>query len=304
MTTQNNGHAASQQNGTDSAHMAVQIDKNISDSVMARIKVFEETGTLHLPKNYSAPNALRVAWLMLQDIKTSDKRPVLEVCTKQSIANALLRMILQGLNPAKRQGSFVAYGNQLTWQREYQGAIAIAKRHGVVEVNGCAVFKDDVFEYMIEPGTGKKVVTKHEQTIESVETGIVKAAYATKRYEDGRIVQEIMTMSQIRKAWEQGQAKGQSPAHKNFPDQMAIKTVISRILKPDINSSDDADLEIDDDLEMQKDPIVENVRHQIASEGNRAPISMEVGAEENDLHDDSTTRAIETETPSQNGPAF
>ena len=49
-------------------------------------------------------------------------------------------------------------------------------------------------------------------------------------------------MEQIRNAWNMGAMKGGSPAHKNFPDQMAIKTVKSRAVKSFINSSNDEDL--------------------------------------------------------------
>ena len=49
-------------------------------------------------------------------------------------------------------------------------------------------------------------------------------------------------MDQIRKAWNQGAMKGNSPAHKNFPDQMAMKTVINRACKMYANTSDDSDV--------------------------------------------------------------
>lgn len=278
MTTNNaNGTApANGQNAQQQAIALVPQEKNISDSVLAKIKVFEETGTLNIPANYSAPNALRIAWLILQETKDLNKKPVLESCTKESVANALLRMIILGLNPAKRQCSFIAYGNQLTCQREYQGTVVIAKRHGVKDVTGCAVFKDDVFEYEIDPTTGNKKVVKHVQTIDSVDTGVVKAAYATKVYEDGRTVTEIMSMSQIKKAWMQGMTRGESPAHKNFPDEMAIKTVKNRLLKPDVNSSDDADLFGHDDEDTPtRDVVSSNVQHQISEGANRKEMKMD-----------------------------
>ena len=49
-----------------------------------------------------------------------------------------------------------------------------------------------------------------------------------------------MSISQIKSAWGQGATKGSSPAHKNFTDEMAKKTVIGRACKMIINSSDDA----------------------------------------------------------------
>lgn len=50
-----------------------------------------------------------------------------------------------------------------------------------------------------------------------------------------------MDMLQIKNAWNQGTMKGNSPAHKNFPDQMAIKTVINRACKKYANTTDDSD---------------------------------------------------------------
>jgi recombination protein RecT len=284
MSTNNNGQTAqtaqngqAQQNGQQPGNAVVQVEKNIADNVLNKIKLFEETGTLNIPKKYSASNALRIGWLILQETKTGgqEKRPVLEVCTKESIANALLRMIILGLNPAKRQCSFVAYGNQLTCQREYQGTVTIAKRHGVKEVTGCAVFKGDVFEYIIDPTTGNKTVTKHDQKLENIEEGVVIAAYATKEYEDGRKVTEIMAMSQIRKAWMQGPTKGESPAHKNFPDEMAIKTVKNRLLKPDVNASDDSDLFDEGDDMPTRDVVSSNVQLQITENANKKEIGFD-----------------------------
>ena len=274
MSTQTNGQANGQQNPP-----ALTVsEKNMAENVLAKVQVFEETGTLHIPKDYSAANAIRIAWLMLQDVKDLNGRQALEVCTQASIANSLLKMVIQGLNPAKRQCSFIVYGNTLTLQREYQGAIAIAKRDaGLKRVTANAIFKGDEFAFTIDTNTQVKTVTKHVQTLESMDSGEVVGAYAVKEYMDGRKEAEIMPMSQIRKAWEMGKAKGQSPAHKNFPDQMAMKTVIARALKTDINSSDDSVLleGVDEDLQQQDDHRLASVKHQISERANKQSISMD-----------------------------
>jgi recombination protein RecT len=249
--------------------------KTLADSVLAKVQVFAETGNLNIPKDYSAANAIRLAWLILQETKTMDKRPVLEVCTKESVANALLKMIIKGLNPAKSQCAFIAYGNQLTLQEEYAGKIAIAKRvAGVKRVVGNAVFKGDEFSWEVNPETLVKKITKHVQTLESLGSGEVVGAYAIKEYHDGKIEAEVMSMTQIRKAWEQGQTKGQSPAHKNFPDQMAIKTVIGRLLKIDINSSDDSALFEGEDEKQVLDRATEDVAHEISENANTKQVDL------------------------------
>ena len=287
MSNQNNGEQSPQ------APVAVTQEKNIAETVMGRIKIFEESGTIHLPKGYSAPNALRVAWLVLQDTKDVNTRPVLEVCTKESIANALLKMIIQGLNPVKHQCSFIAYGPILTCQREYQGAIAIAKREaGLISITANAVFKGDDFAYEIDPVTLVKRVTKHTQTLETMESGEVIGAYAVKTYEGGRVEAEVMSMGQIRNAWKMGQTKGESPAHKNFPDQMAMKTVINRALKTDLNSSDDSAIlpeEVDEDMRQLDDRRTAGVKGEIATLANKQEISIPED-------DNETAGAVDTAT--------
>ena len=62
-----------------------------------------EAGQLQLPQGYHAGNAVRAAWLYLQEVKDKNYKPALEVCTQNSIANCLLEMIIKGLNIAKKQ---------------------------------------------------------------------------------------------------------------------------------------------------------------------------------------------------------
>ena len=106
----------------------IEFEKNISDSVTNRVNQLSKDGRLNLPANYSVGNAITSAWLILQQTKDKNGRPALEVCTKDSIANSLLDMAVMGLNPAKKQGYFIAYGNQLSWFTSYFGKCAVVKR--------------------------------------------------------------------------------------------------------------------------------------------------------------------------------
>ena len=100
----------------------------ITDEVLNKVKKFENDGQLVLPQNYSASNALKSAYLILQETtKRNDTRSVLETCTKGSIATALLDMVLQGLNPSKKQCYFIPYGNKLTLSKSYLGTVAAAR---------------------------------------------------------------------------------------------------------------------------------------------------------------------------------
>lgn len=237
------------------------------DSVLKKITAFQETGMINLPKDYSAGNALKGAWLILQDTKTKDKRPVLEVCNKSSIAEALFKMVVMGLNPIKKQCDFLAYGDKLTCQPEYHGNIALAKRYaGINDPIANVIYEKDDFIYSVDPETGRKKIIKHEQKIENIDIEKIRGAYCVIVEDDGQKYIEIMSMPQIRKSWEQGPMAGQSGAHKNFTDEMCKKTVINRACKHYINSSDDA--AIMDDSENIKTH-TESVKEAISKNANK-----------------------------------
>lgn len=264
------------------------------NKVLDKINAFQENGQLRLPAHYIPGNALQSAYLMLQDTVDKDKRPVLEVCTKASIANALLDMVLKGLNPVKKQCYFIAYGNELCCDESYFGKQVFAKRVGdVKDIRGFAVYQDDIFVF--ERKGKVTTVLEHKQDLSTMDPDKVIGSYAIIEYNDGRIDTVIMNMKQIRASWNMGQTKGQSPAHKGFPDEMAIKTVVGRACKQITNSTDDADLFTDDDMDNRPDPKTAGVTQQIAQEGNKKQISMSSPAPQKPIP--VTARETQSEQP-------
>lgn len=219
----------------------VKQEKTIVDSVQKRISEMQNSGSIELPNNYSVGNALKSAYLILQETQTSGKKPVLQACTQESIANSLLDMATQGLNPSKDQCYFIAYGNKLTMSRSYLGTIALTKRiKGVKDVKGYAVYKDDKFELGFDILTGKQKILEFCPGLNRDSKNLI-GAFALILGDNEILHTEYMDINQIHKAWEQGSMKGNSGAHKNFPDQMAIKTVINRACKYYVSTSDDSD---------------------------------------------------------------
>lgn len=221
---------------------SIQKFENISEQVLSRIEQFQKDGSMILPKNYSVENHMKSAWLALQEVEDKEHHKALQICTKESIANSLLDMVLQGLSVSKKQGYFIVYGNKLIFQRSYFGTIALAKRAGgiVSEPVANVIYEGDDFLYEIDPKTAKVAIVKHSQKLENIDNSKIKGAYALVTLADGTTQVTIMSMQQIRAAWGQGATKGTSPAHKNFAEEMAKKTVIGRACKAIINSSDDA----------------------------------------------------------------
>jgi recombination protein RecT len=235
---------------------------------LSKVNSLKEIGGVSLPPDYSAENALRSAWLILQDMKDKANLPVLKTCTSDSIANALFNMVVQGLNPVKRQCSFIVYSDKLTMQREYAGSIALARRYSSMKnIYAGVIYKGDVFEYAIDTTTGMKKITAHAQRMENLDDAKIMGAYAVVTFEDGGVNTEIMTMAQIQKSWEQGPTKGKSPAHTNFPGEMAKKTVINRACKLLIAASDDSVL-----MEPGEDGRIGRVKAEIEAEANQGSV--------------------------------
>lgn len=242
-------------------------------SVLTRIAEIQATGEIVLPSDYVPENAVRAAWLMLPGVVDRAGNPALEVCTKESICNAFLDMVTSGLSVSKKQGYFVVYGNKLQFDQSYIGDIAIAKRvANVKEVNAVTVYKDDVFEYEVDFTSGRKKVTKHVQKLQNIDLTKIVGAYAVVSYNDGSSDCEIMTIDQIKTSWSMGGAKGNSPAHNKFADQMCEKTVIARALKIETSSSSDKGL--------LTDKTSVDVQHEIKTQANKEPLNFDNVAED------------------------
>src|SRR5699024_6647400 len=140
----------------------------------------------------------RSAWLVLQETQDRSKQQALEVCTRDSVANALLDMVVQGLNPQKKQGYFIVYGNTLVFQRSYFGTMAVTKRvTGAKEINANVIFEGDEVDYEIV--NGKITNLKHKQKFGNIDKENILGAYCTIVF-GSDAYHELMTIEEIRQA--------------------------------------------------------------------------------------------------------
>ena len=257
------------------AQQSQNIEKNVTDYVLNRVKELAQGGLVKLPKDYSAENALKMAWFELLEVEARDRKPALLTCSRESIANALLKMVVSGLTPAKKQCYFIAYGSKLNLFTSYFGDVALAKRYGGVnDVKGRAVYKEDEFDFEIDHKTGYMKLLKHKPTIASM-NGEMIGAYAFITLSDGESCIEFMPMEQIKKSWSKSKTN-ESATHKNFSEEMAKRTVIRRACKLFINSSSDAAL-FEDFINEPADAntITDNaVREEISENANKELIEL------------------------------
>lgn len=212
------------------------------NAVMKQVEELQQTGGLVLPKDYNVGNALKSAWIYLQTIETRTKQKAIDVCTKLSICNCLLEMVIRGQHP-KKHCYFIPCGNSLEYWERYTGKVLRAKRDTKIQdVVAQIVYEGDKFIYTVDEN-GYYQLVSHETAIENINPDKIKAAYAVVIFKDGSKHLEVMTIDQIRKSWQQGAARGASGAHQNFTDQMCKKTVIARACKIELDSATDGEEE-------------------------------------------------------------
>lgn len=209
------------------------MQKNITDSVIGSIGRLKNDGLVIAP-NYNPTNALKSAFFAMTNSASGN---LLEKCTQESIANSLLDMVVQGLNPAKTQCYFIPYGNQLKMTRSYFGTQKVVKSlNNVVDIWANVIYDGDSFDYEID-NDGRERLVDHRTSFANRDNKILGAYAIVKTTDQGELL-TVMTMKEIEASWSQARTKN---VQQKFPQEMAKRTVINRAAKAFINTSDDSD---------------------------------------------------------------
>jgi recombination protein RecT len=272
------------QNQNPNANKLVSMERNISERVANRVQELVKSGRINLPANYSVGNALSSAWLTLQNVKDPQGRRALEVCTKESVANALLDMAIMGLNPAKKQGYFIPYGDQMAWFTSYFGKCAVVKRLKGIETEPVAtiIYEGDEIELAFNE-LGEEYVKFHKTTWQNKQKGVRVGAYATVK--QGNIIRSaVMTRAEIKEAWTKNPSPKNKRDHVEFEGEFMKRTVINRLVKMIIQTSNDDDLLAETmivnedkhyDFEGQAEAIAANEVKELANTGEIVDIPLD-----------------------------
>lgn len=283
----------------------VKEERNITDNVLNKIHQFQNNGQIYFPNNYSPENALKSAWLKLQEVKDKNGKLALETCTQPSIANALLNMVIQGLNPMKNQCYFIPFGNQLTLMRSYFGSIAVAKQFGEIkDITAEVIYEGDKVETEIK--RGKTTILSHIRSFENINKAKIVGAYATILYNNNIEESLLMTIDQIKMSWKKSKLNPESKdsTHSQFTEDMCKRTVINKICKYYINTKDDSNLNmIKMAFETSDEELKESeVEYEIQENANKELIDVETG----EIQEIEDTASVENnvEDATTEGPAF
>lgn len=210
--------------------------KQITDTVLQAVDNMTKNNGLILPKGYNPTNALKSAYLKLVENDLIDT-------DKNALAQALLNMCIQGLNPAKNQCYFIKYNNKVVLMRSYFGDRTSCLNSGLVkDIQAHVIYDGDKVDLNYDEGYLKVI---HQTSFENLDKPI-KGAYAVAVLPDGSRLYDIMTMERIKKSWSMSKNFGDKNKFQNtFSDDACMRTVIRHLVKNIFNQSSEDNATID-----------------------------------------------------------
>lgn len=205
----------------------------VEEKALAKIQAYMELG-MTIPEGFSPANSLKKARFMLNDMKVGGK-PVLEVCTEESVMQALLESVAKGLDFSESQIYFIPRANQMTTMESVYGRIVRAKRASKYykPIVGY-VHEGDIFDFGVDIQTGYTKIIEHKTSIENLDKPFI-AAYAYVTDNDGNTDVFVMTRKEWLKSWTKS-SNGASVA-KDFERDMIYRTIIKKSTKSLVNSN-------------------------------------------------------------------
>lgn len=203
------------------------ITRNIADPKMA----------LAVPDGYNVGN--EVASLMFAISQTKDKNgnSAFDICSPDQIMNQVRDCVLNGLSISKKHVWSIIYDGKLSLQRSYFGTAAAFKYlFPDYEIGVNVLYKGDTYDYCTDDIANYNYITNVHSSLENRDKEII-AAYGSiyDIHTKERIYGCVMTWAEIQANWNKSRSKDRA-TQKEFPQEMAKRTLINRMCKMYINS--------------------------------------------------------------------
>ncbi len=176
-----------------------------------------------MPTNFNKTRFLQNCMTVLQDTRDVDK------CDPTSIARTMLKGAFLGLDFFNKECYAIIYGGVVQFQTDYKGEKKLAKKYSVRPVRDIyakLVRESDEFTEEIKDG---------QQTVQfkpkPFNDGPILGAFAVALFEDGGMVYEVMSASEIETTRKNYSKQANGQAWTKSPGEMYRKTVLRRLCK-------------------------------------------------------------------------
>lgn len=225
------------------AEAVAKANSNFSLAITEKLDSITEA----LPQNFNKARFVQNAIALLNE------KPDLAKFGQAKIMAGLMRGAMLGLDFYNHEAYLIGYGGDLQYQTSYIGAQKLIKKYAIHKVKNIyaeIVREDDVFETGIE--ANKRYVTFKPKAFNNKP---VMGVFAVAEFEDGDILVETMNNDEVESVRKKSKM-GNAGAWKEFPGEMAKKSVIRRLCKkieidfenPEQKAIFEADTDIETDV--------------------------------------------------------
>ena len=210
---------------------AVKLAQDTSDWINKNIR----DNKITVPEGYNVSNEITMALMMIAQTNDKDGRPALESCSRESIMTQLRLMAQNGLSMAQKQCYPIVRKPKLCIDISYFGTISIIKRlMPGYDVRANVIYKDDTYDYIWNEETQCYQVTNIKSSIENRDKPIVGAYGTIFEKATGKVIfSEVMSWKEILTSWSHAKT---DKVQKEFPQEMAKRTLIQRMCKLLLNT--------------------------------------------------------------------
>ena len=210
---------------------AVKLAQDTSDWINKNIR----DNKITVPEGYNVSNEITMALMMIAQTNDKDGRPALESCSRESIMTQLRLMAQNGLSMAQKQCYPIVRKPKLCIDISYFGTISIIKRlMPGYDVRANVIYKDDTYDYIWNEETQCYQVTNIRSSIENRDKPIVGAYGTIFEKATGKVIfSEVMSWKEILTSWSHAKT---DKVQKEFPQEMAKRTLIQRMCKLFLNT--------------------------------------------------------------------
>ena len=198
---------------------------------------------IKVPEGYDVGSEVTVALMVISQTVDRNNRPALEVCTQASIMTQLRLMAQNGYRMGAKQCYPIVYGTQLQIMPSYFGTIAHLKRlFPEYEVRANVVHEGDEYEYFYNEETECWQIGGLVAKLENRDKPIIAVFGLIKNKNNSKVIySEVMTWKEVLASWSHAKT---DKVQKEFPQEMAKRTVIQRMCKGFINTSNKIDADV------------------------------------------------------------
>lgn len=160
------------------------------------------------------------------------KDPKISSASPESMIAAMMACVHLDLMPntPEQLAFIIPYGNQLQFQVGYKGMQELAYRSGqVATLNAELVFDADEFDVRL--GTDRWIKHNPDFTIDRTDFSKVTRVYATATLRNGAKTFEVLSLADLNKIKDVTKTKSTDTPWKKWPEVMAKKTAMKRLLK-------------------------------------------------------------------------